>query len=77
MHIKGAYIVVTFKTLRDSDGCESWLPTAKLAVSLWTGTAAASVTEVEHAMATVDSRERACIMKDVLADVSISESGRV
>ena len=77
VHIKGAYAVVRFKSPRASDGGESWVPAAKLEVSLWTGTAAAKVVDIQHAMATVGNRERACIMKDVLADVSLSECGRV
>ena len=77
VHIKGAYCVVRFKISRALDRGESWVPTAKLEVSLWTGTAAASVVEVQHAMATVYDRERARIIKDVLVDVSSSECGRV
>ena len=68
--MKGAYVVVRFKSPRASDGGESWVPTAELEVPLWTGTAAASVVEVEHAIATMNTKERARIIKDVLTDVS-------
>ena len=77
VHIKGAYAVVIFKSSRASVEGESWVLAAKPEVSLWTGTAAASVVETQHTMATVGNRERACIMKDVSADVSLSECGRV
>ena len=77
IYIKGAYTVVRFTSPRASDGAESWSPTAKLGALLWTGTAAASVIEVKHAMASMDTRERVCIIKDILADMSLSECGRV
>lgn len=70
IYIKGTYIVVRFTSPGASDGGESWVPTAELEVPLWTGTAAASVVEVEHAIATMDDKERARIIKDVLTDVS-------
>ena len=77
IHIKGAYPVVKFESLRASGWDESWVPTAKLALSLWMGTAAASVLEEQHAIATMYNRERACIIKNVLADVSLSECEKV
>ena len=75
--IKGAYIVVRFVSLSALAGAEGWVPTVKLEASLWTGTAAVSVVAIEHAMTTMDERERVYIIKDVLAEVSLSECGRV
>ena len=77
IHIKGAYIVVRFVSLSALAGAEGWVPTVKLEASLWTGTAAVSVVAIEHAMTIMDDRERVCIIKDVLAEVSLSECGRI
>ena len=65
--VKEAYVVVKFRCSRAPDGGESWIPAAKFAGLFWVGMVAASAVEAEHAITTVDSRERACIIQIALA----------
>ena len=70
--VKRTYIVVRFRIRRAADGGESWVPAAKLLDLLWTGTVAASAVQAELAITSIGNIERACIIRNFLANLSLS-----
>ena len=68
--MKRTHVVVTFRS-------ESSVPAAKLSDLLSMGTVAASTVQAELMITTTGSTERACIIKYVLANVSLNGCWKV